>query len=137
MKTIRLILLKSGNLLDIVKAKWDEHTNIAQHKKNRYYVDSKHFFYRKKKIYAFVDINKFHSMSKDEVLGQSIQPKLAKKINAKLKNELDYLTERKFWESLRAYYKKDLGLILLSLGCGAGLYAIIRAILVASGVNLP
>ena len=108
MKTIRLILLKKGNLIDIVKAKWDEHTNIAQHKKNRYYVDSAHFFYRKKKIYAFVDINKFRSMPKNEVLGKSVNPKLAKEIDQKLKNELDYLTERKFWESLRTYYKKDL-----------------------------
>jgi len=101
MKIIRLILLKKGNLLDIVKAKWDETTNLAKIKNQRYYVDSKHFFYRKKRIYAFVDINRSKSISGNEVLGESVEPNLSDNIDMKLQNYLNYLTERSFWQSLK------------------------------------
>jgi len=135
-KKINLILLK-GKTIDLVKAKWDSETNIAKAKKHSYYVESDHLFYRRSKIYAFIDVNARKSLSDEQVLGESVKPELAKDLDAKLQNKLDYLTERSFWESLRAYYKKDLALILLSMGCGMGLYSVMRAIASIFGYYLP
>ncbi|MCS7106207.1 MAG: hypothetical protein NZ942_02745, partial [Candidatus Aenigmarchaeota archaeon] len=85
----------------------------------------------------FVDVNTAMSLSKDEILGKSVEPKLSEEINMKLKNQLDYLTERSFWQALKTFYKRDIVLILLCLFCGMGIWEIIRTILKAAGVNLP
>jgi len=134
-KKINLILLK-GKTIDFVRAKWDSETNIAKAKKHSYYVESDHLFYRRSKIYAFVDVNARKSIKEEQVLGKSIKPELAKELDAKLQNKLDYLTERSFWEAMQTR-KKDLALMLLSMGCGIGLYSVMRAIASIFGYYLP
>ena len=134
-KKINLILLK-GKTIDFVRAKWDSETNIAKAKKHAYYVESDHLFYRRSKIYAFVDVNARKSIKEEQVLGKSIKPELAKELDAKLQNKLDYLTERSFWEAMQTR-KKDLALMLLSMGCGIGLYSVMRAIASIFGYYLP
>lgn len=138
-RIIRLIMLK-GKIFEMKKAKWDDSTNIAktrEHGKNHnYYVDPAHFFYKRSKIYVFIDVNKRTSIGDNEIYGSSVKPKLEETLNAELLNQLDYLTERSFWESMQTR-KKDLALMLLSMGCGIGLYSIIRAIASTLGFYLP
>jgi len=134
-----MIMLK-GKTLEVKKAKWDDSTSIAktkEHGKNHnYLIDSEHFFYKKSKIFVFIDINKRTSIGETEILGSSVKPELRETIDAKLLNQLDYLTERSFWEAMQSH-KKDLALIFLSMGCGIGLYSVIRAIASMFGFYMP
>jgi len=138
-RTINLIMLK-GKTLEIRKARWDDATNLAktrEHGKNHnYYVDPSHFFYKKSKIYVFIDVNKRTSMNETEIFGSSVKPELREELDAKLLNQLDYLTEKSFWEAMQSH-RKDLALILLSMGCGIGLYSVMRAIASMFGFYLP
>ena len=141
-KKIYLIMLK-GKTLDIKKANWEKEKNIAKCGKHKYIVDEDHLFYKKGKIYAFIDLNARKSISdeklnieKEDVEGKSIKPELKKDLDVKLMNKLDYLSESSFWESLN-YRKRDIVEILLSMGCGIGLYSIFRVILSMYGYYLP
>lgn len=138
-KTINAIMLK-GKTLIIKKIKWDDSTNLAkskEHGKNHnYFVDSSHFFYKKSKIYVFIDVNKRTSMNETEIFGSSVKPTLKEELDAKLLNQLNYLSERSFWEAMQTR-KRDLALMLLSMGCGIGLYSVMRAIASMLGFYLP
>lgn len=138
-KKIYLIMLK-GKTLDIKKAKWDKEKNLATCEKHKYIVNEEHLFFKKGKIYCFIDLNARRSISdeklKGEAEGKSIKPELEKELDVKLMNKLDYLSESSFWESLNLR-KRDIVELLLSMGCGIGLYSIFRVILSMYGYYLP
>ena len=138
-KKIYLIMLK-GKTLDIKKAKWDKEKNLATCGKHKYIVNEEHLFFKKGKIYCFIDLNARKSISdeklKGEDEGKSIKPELEKDLDVKLMNKLDYLSEASFWESLNLR-KRDIVELLLSMGCGIGLYSIFRVILSMYGYYLP
>jgi len=138
-KKINLIMLK-GKILDIKKAKWDKEKNLAICGKHKYIVNEEHLFYKKGKIYCFIDLNSRKSISDEklgiEAEGKSIKPELEKDLDAKLMNKLDYLSESSFWESLN-YRKRDIVEMLITMGCGIGLYSIFRVVLAMYGYYLP
>ena len=138
-KRITLIMLKGKNI-EFKKAKWDDSTNIAstkEHgKKHNYYVDSKHFLYKKSKIYVLIDVNARTSKSEEKILGKSAEPQLKEELDAQLRNQLDYLGESSYWDSLNIR-KRDIVEMFITMGCGIGLYSIFRVILAMYGYYLP
>jgi len=83
-KKINLVMLK-GKTLDIKKAEWDKEKNLAKCGKHKYVVNEEHLFYKKGKIYCFIDLNARKSISDNnlginaeegEAEGKSIKPEL-------------------------------------------------------------
>lgn len=141
-KKINLIMLK-GKTLDIKKAKWNKEKNLAKCGKHKYIVNEEHLFFKKGKVYCFIDLNARKSISdknlgvkKEEVKGKSIKPELKKDLDVQLMNKLDYLSEASFWEALKLR-KRDVVETLITMGCGIGLYSIFRVVLSMYGYYLP
>jgi len=134
-KKINLVMLK-GKMLDIKKAEWDKEKNLAKCGKHKYIVNEEHLFYKKGKVYCFIDLNSRKSMSNKDIFGKSIKIKTQKDLDVKLMNKLDYLSESSFWESLN-YRKRDIAETLITMGCGIGLYSVFRLVLAMYGYYLP
>ena len=136
---VKCVLLQGRNL-KIENGVYDASKKMVKTKKHNYSVNEDHFFYAKSfgflKTYVFIDVNKRQSIDETEIHGKSISPKLAKELDAKLKNKLDYLSEASYWESLNLR-KRDVIETLITMGCGIGLYSIFRVILAMYGYYLP
>ena len=143
-KKINLVMLK-GKTLDIKKAEWDKEKNLAKCGKHKYIVNEEHLFFKKGKVYCFIDLNARKSISDkdlgvkkevEEAEGKSIKPELKKDLDVQLMNKLDYLSEASFWEALKLR-KRDIVETLITMGCGIGLYSIFRVVLSMYGYYLP
>jgi len=66
----------------------------------------------------------------------SIDPVLAEKFDTEKMNRLDYLSESAFWDSMNLR-KRDIVELLITMGCGIGLYSILRLVLSMYGYSLP
>ena len=136
---VKCVLLQGRNL-KIENGVYDESKKLVRTKKHNYAVEEDHFFYSKRMgfltTYVFIDVNSRKSLSDEQIHGGSISPKLAKELDAKLENKLDYLSEASYWESLNVR-KRDFVEMLITMGCGIGLYSIFRVILAMYGYYLP
>jgi len=143
----------------IKKAKYDEETRLATIygrkflKKNvitRYFVNPNHIYFCKTsmgvKAYAIVDVALRCSVSKNpktlgalrnKIEGKSIILHSDTPINEKLKNKLDYMTERSFWQALMIKVRTPLLWVLIYMLSGMGFYSFIRMLLQAMGYHLP
>ena len=136
---VKCILLQ-GNNFKIVKGRYDSSKKLIITKKHKYLADESHFFYGKNPlfstVYVFIDENARQTIGEEEIHGKTIKPRLKRELDAKLMNRLDYLTESSFWEFLNTK-RWDIIQLLVSMGCGIGLYSILRVILATYGYYMP
>lgn len=137
------------------KGKYDEETRtialfgrkfLRKSVITRYKVDPDHFYYYKKrrnvKPYVIIDIAKRTSVNPERISnlryqGESKELHSNEPIDEKMKSSLDFLIERSFWQALLMRYKIPLLQILIFMLAGIGIYAVVRMILQAFGVQLP
>jgi len=136
---VKCILLQGRNI-KFENGVYDESKKLVRTKNHNYAVEEDHFFYSKKfnflTIYVFIDVNSRKSIDKEQIHGESVSPELAEELDVKLENKLDYLSEASYWESLNIR-RRDVVEMLITMGCGIGLYSIFRVILAMYGYYLP
>ena len=120
--------------------KYDTNTGLINIGKQRFVIyksgDINPEFNMGNRILFFIDSNTRTTVGNSEYKGKLISPKLANKLNAHLKNYLNFLTEESFWGALLSKMKKDKLIMLLCviLGLFAGMF--LARTLIANGVKL-